>query len=240
MPRLPRVMPVGSPQHVIQRGNNRGACFFAEADYAAYLHWLRQAAQLYRVAVHAYVLMTNHVHLLVTPDSEGGISKLMQYLGRHYVHYINKAYRRSGTLWERRFRASLVESEEYLLALYRYIELNPVRAGMVGAAEDYRWSSAYDHLVARRMPGICDHELFMRLGEDGRQRTAAYRALLCEPLSEELLWQVRAAVNQGAVLGGERFKDQIEEQLQRRVRAGRPGRKPKQRGVEAEQLVLDV
>ena len=117
MPRLPRVMSPGFPQHLVQRGNNREACFFAESDYLTYLRWLERAARAYRVAVHAYVLMPNHVHLLATPEVEGGISRMMQYLGRQYVQYVNRTYRRNGTLWERRFLASLVDVECCLLSL---------------------------------------------------------------------------------------------------------------------------
>jgi putative transposase len=141
----------GNPQHVIQRGNNREACFFAEADYAAYLHWLHEGAQHHGVAIHAYCLMTNHVHLLVTPESAGAVSRLMQHVGRHYVNYANKVYRRSGTLWEGRFKSCLVDSEAYLLKLYQYIEYNPVRAGMVVHPEDYRWSSYQRHGCAEAM-----------------------------------------------------------------------------------------
>src|SRR5258708_35178357 len=135
MPRLQRIMAAELPQHVVQRGNNREDCFFAEADYAAYLHWLERAARTYRVAIHAYALMTNHVHLLVTPGLEGGVSRMMQYLGRHYVQYINKTYRRSGTLWERRYHASVVETEGQLPTLHRYITHHPVRGGNVRPPE---------------------------------------------------------------------------------------------------------
>jgi putative transposase len=126
MARLTRVAPIGIPQHIIQRGNNRQACFAGEDDMQAYLHWLKEHARKYQVALHAWVLMTNHVHLLATPQTEGAIAKMMQSLGRNYVRYFNYSYRRSGTLWEGRYRASLVQSDLYLLHLYRYIELNPV------------------------------------------------------------------------------------------------------------------
>src|SRR3954463_10091995 len=122
MPRLRRIMAAGFAQHLIQRGHNRQACFFRDGDYAAYLHWLDRAARAYGVPVHAYTLMPNHVHLVVTPGLEGGVSKMMQYLGRHYVGYVNKTHHRTGSLWEQRFNASIVESETYLLALHRYIE----------------------------------------------------------------------------------------------------------------------
>jgi putative transposase len=227
MPRQRRIMAAGFPQHVIQRGNNREDCFFAEADYAAYLHWLDRAARACGVTLHAYALMPNHVHLLATPGSEGGVSKMMQYLGRHYVQYINKTHGRSGTLWERRFHASVIESEAYLLALYRFIELDPVRVGLVKAPEQYRWSSAKDHLAPTGSPLILDHDVYMRLGDTMEARARSYADLLRKPLGEETLSQIRAAVNQGGVLGSDQFKDQIESQLGRRVRLGRPGRKPK-------------
>jgi putative transposase len=236
MPRQRRIMAAGFPQHVIQRGNNREDCFFAESDYAAYLHWLDRAARASCVTIHAYALMPDHVHLLVTPGSEGGVSKMMQYLGRHYVQYINKTHRRSGTLWERRFHASVVESEAYLLTLYRFIELDPVRAGIVKAPEQYRWSSAKNHLAPTGSPLILDHDVYMRLGDTMEARARAYADLMRQPLDEETLSRIRAAVNQGGVLGSEQFKDQIEVQLGRRVRPGRPGRKPKRLDIpEAEQ-----
>lgn len=240
MPRLQRIMAAGFPQHVIQRGNNRENCFFSEADYFTYLHWLERAARTYRVAIHAYALMRNHVHLLVTPELEGGVSRMMQYLGRHYVQYINKTYRRSGTLWERRFHASVIETEAYLLTLYRYIDLNPVRAGIVAAPEQYRWSSAKDHLGPTGSSLIVDHDVYVRLGAAREERVRAYAALVREPLEERALSQIRVAVRQGSVLGSDGFKDQIEIQLGRRVRLGRPGRKPKQVDTPAAQQALST
>lgn len=237
MPRLQRVMAAGFPQHVIQRGNNREACFFAEADYAAYLGWLDRAARTYRVAVHAYALMTNHVHLLVTPGMEGGVSRMMQYLGRHYVQYINKTHRRSGTLWERRFHASVVESEAYLLTVQRFIERNPVRAGIVKVPQDYPWSSAGYHLGQAASSLIADHDVYLRLGAGGEERVGAYAALMREPLAEQALSQIRNAARQGCVLGSDEFKDQIEIHLGRRVRLFRPGRKPKQHDASGAQQV---
>lgn len=233
MPRLQRITAAGFPQHIIQRGNNRQDCFFAPADYSAYLYWLNRAARTYRVALHAYALIPNHVHLLVTPEVECGVSRMMQYLGRHYVQYVNKTYRRSGTLWEHRFHASVVETDAYLLALYRYIELNPVRRGMVQAPEQYLWSSAQAHLGAGESPLIRDHESYLGLGDTKETRALAYGALIREPLEARALDQIRAAVRQGGVLGSDQFKDRIEMQLGRRVRPGRRGRKPKQLGAQA-------
>jgi len=131
----------GIPWHIIQRGNNRSVCFHGEQDYQFYLHCLKEFADKFGCAVHAYVLMTNHVHLLLTPAREDSARLLMKHLGQRYVQYINRTYQRSGTLWEGRFRSCLTQSEEYVLACYRYIELNPVRAGMVMRPQDYRWTS---------------------------------------------------------------------------------------------------
>jgi putative transposase len=141
MPRKPRMYLPSIPAHIVQRGNNRDACFFSDDDYLYYLEVLGQGLRRYGVKLHAYCLMTNHVHLLMTPKDNVGISRVMQHLGRLYVLYINRTYRRSGTLWEGRHKASLVNAEEYLLTCYRYIELNPVAAGMVNTPEQYRWSS---------------------------------------------------------------------------------------------------
>lgn len=137
-------LPVGMPQHVIQRGNNRQICFGSETDFKAYLHWLKIYSEKHKVSIHAWVLMTNHVHLLCTPHSVDGISKMMQSLGRSYVRYFNYSYQRTGTLWEGRFKACAVNAPEYLFHLYRYIELNPVRAMMVEDPADYVWSSYSD------------------------------------------------------------------------------------------------
>jgi len=141
MPRRARLRLAGLLLHIMQRGNNRTACFFADEDYALYLHHLKELSRKFRCAVHAYVLMTNHVHLLLTPAREDGPSLLMKHLGQRYVQYVNRTYRRSGTLWEGRFRSSIVQERGYLLRCHRYIELNSVRAGMVMHPRDYCWSS---------------------------------------------------------------------------------------------------
>ena len=141
MPRKPRFFLPDVPVHVVQRGNNRQAVFFDDSDYRAYLSWIREGCERYGCEIHAYVLMTNHVHLLATPQATNSISRMLQYVGRRYVPYINHTYGRTGTLWEGRFKASLIHAEGYLLTCYRYIELNPVRAQMVEAPELYRWSS---------------------------------------------------------------------------------------------------
>lgn len=225
MARKPRYYLPGVPCHVVQRGNNRQACFYSEQDYQSYLRFLKEAADRYGCKVHAYVLMTNHVHLLVTPDDREGISRMMQSIGRRYVQLINHQYRRTGTLWEGRHKASLVDSEHYLLSCYRYIELNPVRAGMVESPADYRWSSYRAHAMGEESSIIRDHELYIRLGDEPLSRQHFYRELFRHGMDGELLHKIREAMELGTPLGGERFKSEIEKALGRKlghVRRGRP------------------
>ncbi len=185
MPRRPRFHLPGFPLHVIQRGNNRSACFFSNDDCAAYLDWLRRAAEKLDCAIHAYVLMTNHVHLLVTPGRDGAVSTLMQSLGRRYVQYVNYTYRRSGSLWEGRFLASVVHAEAYLLKCMRYIELNPVRAGIVEQPGDYRWSSFRSNGLGKSDPMIREHDIYTALGETPAARQEAYRSQFRVQLDDE-------------------------------------------------------
>ncbi|MEZ5617335.1 MAG: transposase [Rhodocyclaceae bacterium] len=224
MPRRPRVNLVGHPQHVVQRGHNREACFFAEEDYRFYLHWLRESARKYGCAVHAYILMTNHVHLLLTPATPLDLPRLMQSLGRRYAQYINRGYRRSGSVWEGRYKASLINAEEYLLACQRYIELNPVRADMVADPGEYRWTSYRWHGLGERNGLIADHPLYLALGRDEEARRAAYRALFRAQLEETAFDDIRKAVQQGLPLGNDRFREQVEAVLGRRMTLGRRGR----------------
>ena len=237
MPRRPRLNLPEVPLHVIQRGNNRQACFFAEEDYRFYLHWLGEGAEKYGCEIHAYVLMTNHVHLLLTPRKANGASQLMQSLGRRYVQYINRTYKRSGTLWEGRFKASLINAEEYLLRCQCYIELNPVRAGMVQDPSEYRWSSYRYHALGEPHDWIHAHGLFQALGSEAGERQSAYRALFRSELEEEALSEIRKALNQCLVLGSERFKGEIEQALGRRIGVQKPGRRKgeRQAGMGGEQ-----
>ncbi|MGH8525252.1 MAG: transposase [Gammaproteobacteria bacterium] len=170
MPRKTRMYLPGIPVHVVQRGNNRDACFFCEDEYRDFLDRLREGRGRFGVALHAYVLMTNHVHLLMTPRDTAGISRLMQHLGRHYVLYVNRQYRRTGTLWEGRYKASLVQADKYLLTSMRYIELNPVAAGMVQSPEQYRWSSYRWHAWGEPNPWLRDHDLYVRVGASEHDR----------------------------------------------------------------------
>ena len=207
MPRRPRIKLADIPQHVVQRGINREPCFFAEEDYHCYLHWLQKSAADWHCAIHAYVLMTNHVHLLATADKPDGIAKLMQSIGRCYVQYINRSYRRTGSLWEGRFKSSLVQAEEYLLTCMRYIELNPVRADMVSDPAQYRWSSYRHNGLGQVDERITPHPLYLALGTDESNRLVEYRGLFRSELDEAALDNIRLALAQGQPLGSERFSE---------------------------------
>jgi putative transposase len=206
MARKPRLCVPGVPQHVIQRGNDRKPCFFAEGDCRVYLDYLAEAAERYACRLHAYVLMTNHVHLLVTPTGEHGIAHMMQRLGQRYVQSLNAVYRRSGTLWEGRYKASLVDSEHYLLTCMRYIELNPVRAGMVVHPAEYRWSSYRANAQGEVNRLLAQHDLYHRLGASAEARCAAYRALFSACPGAAVVDEIRGALNQELVLGSSGFR----------------------------------
>ncbi len=228
MPRRSRVVMPGVPMHLIQRGNNRGQCFFADADYLQYLEWLSESAQVSGCALHAYVLMTNHVHLLLTPRHEGSVGILMKRLGQRYVQYINRTYQRSGTLWEGRYRSCLIEQETYLLVCQRYIEMNPVRAGIVKHPRDYRWSSYRANGQGEQTDMLYSHPLYLELGRTESQRLEAYRELFRLELDEEETAKVRRAVNGNYVLGSDRFIREISNTLGCRVTPGKAGRPKKE------------
>jgi len=207
MPRRPRIKLAEVPQHVVQRGINREPCFFAEEDYHCYLHWLQKSAGDWHCAIHSYVLMTNHVHLLVTAEKPDGIAKMMQSIGRRYVQYINRSYRRTGSLWEGRFKSSLLQAEEYLLTCMRYIELNPVRANMVTDPAQYRWSSYRHNGLGQADERITPHLLYLELDKEQDERLTAYRALFRSELDDEAIADIRLALSQGQPLGSDRFSE---------------------------------
>ena len=228
MPRRPRIDLAGYPLHLVQRGNNHGACFFSDDDCAGYLHWLRHYSDHLGVAVHAWVLMTNHVHLLVTPRTPEDVSRLMQSLGRRYVRYVNHSYQRSGTLWEGRYRACAVRADEYLFTCMRYIEFNPVRAGMVASPGVYRWSSYRRNALGQSDPLVSDHQLYTALGGSAHERQLAYRELFRADLDEHALVQIRSATHSGHLLAGERFRTEIEAAHGRRFGPAPRGRPRKE------------
>lgn len=229
MPRKPRYYLAGVPCHVIQRGHNREPCFAAPEDFRYYLQCLREACQTYEAEVHAYVLMTNHVHLLMTPGKVDAIARVLQSVGRRYVQYFNASYRRSGTLWEGRHKASLIDTEHYLISCYRYIELNPVRAGMVVRPGDYPWSSYQANAHGRDDALTRRHDVYLALGSNDEQCQRAYRELFRQRLEGADLQALRTAINLCVPLGGDRFKAQIERRLKQRISykpRGRPRREP--------------
>jgi len=227
MPRRARITVPGIPWHIIQRGNNRSACFYADADYQYYLFTLGEQSKKYGCAIHAYVMMTNHVHLLCTPQHEDSAAQLMKNLGQRYVQYINRTYRRSGTLWEGRFKSCLAQSETYVMTCYRYIELNPVRANMVHHPRDYHWSSYRANAEGRKDPILTPHSLYMRLGQNKAQRESAYRGLFEVSLNPDRITAIRDATNGNYALGDGRFQKEIEKMLRRRVVPGKSGRPAK-------------
>lgn len=227
MARLPRLYLPDQPLHVIQRGNNRDLIFAADADYQFYLRCLQEAADRHSLTVHAYVLMTNHVHLLVTPATESSLSKTLQSIGRRYVQYFNFTYQRTGTLWEGRYKSTLIDSERYLLTCMRYIEMNPVRAEMVAHPGDYPWSSYRANGQANADGLIVPHELYQSLGRTNEERQSAYRQLFRAQVAKADVEAIRNATNKGWVLGDSRFGAKVAALTERRAMPlprGRPKR----------------
>ena len=213
MARLPRYVIPNQPQHIIQRGNNRQVIFAADADYQFFRDALVDAAAKHGLKIHAYVWMTNHIHLLATPQLGDSISKVFQSVGRKYVQYFNFTYRRSGTLWEGRYRATIVDSEQYLLKLMRYIELNPVRANMAGHPAAYPWSSyAYnaEGKSGLNYDWLVPHDEYLQLGINSAETQEAYRQLFNAELDSNDLSLIREYTHKGWALGGSRFIDEIE------------------------------
>ena len=224
MARLPRLTLPGYPHHVIQRGNNRQAIFAKPFDYQRLLDLLDDNARQFQVAIHAYVLMSNHFHLLVTPQTSDGLPQMMQAVGRRYVRYFNDSQQRSGTLWEGRYRSTLIQTDRYLLACMAYIDLNPVRAGLVAQAADYPWTS-HGHYIGRQMDKlVTPHPLVWALGNTPFAREAAYAELVqagVNPVHQSALTQ---ATLSGWALGEPDFVADLQKRTQRRVAKGQAGR----------------
>jgi putative transposase len=242
MPRRHRILLDDVPLHIVQRGHNREPCFFAEEDYHTYLHWLGEALREHEAALHAYVLMTNHVHLLLTPRRADRVPRLVISLGRRYVQYINRSYRRTGTLWDSRYKSSVVQAETYFLLCQRYIELNPVRAAMVDDPAHYRWSSYRVLALGEASSIVTPHPLYLALAAEPAQRQAAYRGLFKAQLEAPAIDDIRLALSQNQPLGDGRFLARIARSLGER-RQARPRGRPRSSTSDApapEQQGLDL
>ncbi len=224
MPRKQRFFVPGVPVHIVQRGRSREPVFYENSDYKAYLFWLKEAAARYHCAVHAYVLMTNHVHILATPDNTDGVTRAMQYVGRYYVPYINNKYGASGSLWEGRYKASLVSDDQYLLVSMRYIELNPVRAGMVQTPDAYHWSSYQANAQGAIDELLTPHPLYLQLATSSGARLTTYKSLFDAHIQQNQLNDIRQAWQTGTPLGDDRFREKVEKKLKLKVGQARRGR----------------
>ncbi len=217
MPRRARIVLQGTPTHVVQRGHNRQRCFLRTGDYRVYLRILEELVAAHGCALHAYVLMTNHVHLLLTPEHMDSLALLMKDVGQRYVQYVNRTYRRSGTLWEGRFKSCAVQDEVYLLRCHRYIELNPVRACIVHHPRSYPWSSYRSNAEGPDARLLTPHPIYRALGQDTDDRRAAYRSLFDDELARPALEEIRGATKRNAALGDALFRAQVEVAYARRV-----------------------
>lgn len=227
MARQPRLVIPFQAHHVLQRGNNRQVVFCDNADYQKYLDCLLAAAREYKVAIHAYVLMPNHVHILASPSDESGLARMMQWIGRQYVPYFNHKYQRVGSLWQGRFRTSLIDSERYFLGCSRYIEHNPVRAMLAVRLDDYLWSSYRHHVGTKVDPLITDHPLYWAMGNTPFEREAAYKDFAEQGLATAELTQYNHAFAKGWPLTSAPFKASLELRLQRRIGPAKRGRPAK-------------
>ena len=232
MARQPRLVLPDQPHHVLQRGNDNQPIFRDDDDHRRFLEFLRESAKFYRVAIHAYVLMPNHVHLLATPADEDGLAAMMQKVGRLYVPWFNNKYGRSGTLFQGRFRTSVIDANAYFLACVRYIELNPQRNQLAFDPLEYPWSSYAHHAGVRPDPLITDHAKYWELGNTPFQREAAYIELAQQGMSGQELDTINAAVLKGAPLGSHQFKVELEHKTKRQILPAKRGRPFKVKAAE--------
>lgn len=231
MPRIQRLCIPGLPLHIVQRGNNKETCFHGTPDNLAYLEALTYSASRYYADVHAYVLMTNHVHLLITPREQSSASRMMQFLGSKYVRRFNAVHQRTGTLWEGRFHSSIIDSDRYLLACYRYIELNPVRANMVATPAEYRWSSFRANALGEYDKVIEPHPQWLELGRTTAERCRKYRRLFDTPTGDDDFEALRFGTRKGIPTGPTGFRRRVEAILAKRIGSGRRGRPRKEKGL---------
>ena len=226
MPRQPRLVVAGYPHHVILRGNNRGAIFHNDKDRRFFIKCLKEAKEKTKSKIYAYCFMTNHVHLLIEPSTKEVLGNMIQSLGRRYVQYINKTYKRTGTLWEGRFKSSLISKDEYLLACSRYVELNPVRAKMVNHPREYAWSSYGSKAEGRQDQLLDEDPIYRSLGKTSKERQANYKGMFRQAISYEALSFIRNATQKCGVIGNKKFFEKIAGLVGRNV-ALRPRGRPK-------------
>jgi putative transposase len=236
MARLPRLTVPEQLHHVVQYGNDYRHIFQDEADCEVFLKWLREASRLFKVAIHAYVLMPDHIHLLLTPSDQNGLARMMQWIGRHYVPYFNRKYKREGTLWKGRYKATVLEAERYFMTCCRFVELNPVRNGIVADPSLYQWSSYLHHIGANQDAVITEHPKYWALGNTPFDREAAYKALAEQPLSTEEITQINMATTKGWLLGSKDFQISLEKKVTRRLMPLKKGRPRKNLGSTAEKI----
>jgi putative transposase len=229
MARQSRLILPHEPHHVLHRGNDNVLIFRDDEDYARLLGWLKEAARYYKVAIHAYALLPTHLHLLATPSDESGLALMMQKLGRLYVPWFNQKYGRSGTLFQGRFRTSLVETDKYLLACSRFVELAPVRAQLAAEARDYPWSSYRHHAGMQADAAVSDHSLYWALGNTPFQREARYTEYVDQGMPDEELKRIEQAIAKSWPVATDAFKLDLERKTQRRIlpaKRGRPFKQP--------------
>lgn len=228
MPRQPRLVIAGYPHHLILRGNNRSDIFYNDKDRRFFIKCLKDAKEKTKSKIYAYCLMSNHVHLIVEPSTEDGLGNMMQSVGRKYVQYINRAYKRTGTLWEGRFRSSVVSNDEYLLTCGKYIELNPVRAKVVDSPQGYYWSSFGAKISGRKDSLLDEDPLYESLGDTADQRRQNYSRMFADVISNDKLDMVRLATQKGGIIGNRDFIAKISSLSGREIVSKARGR-PKKR-----------
>jgi putative transposase len=224
MARLPRLVVPHQPHHVLQSGNDRQPIFRDTDDHVAFMGWLRESARQFKVAIHAYVLLPDRFQLLATPSDNAGLGRMMQWLGRHYVPYFNAKYQRTGTLWQGRYKATVLESDRYLLVCSRYIELGAVRAEIARGPEEHLWSSYSHHVGGKLDPLVTDHSIYWALGNTPFDREAAYRNLMEQGLSVDEIAALDDATRKEWPLGSDKFKALLAKKINRRVMPAKPGR----------------
>ena len=230
MPRKARLVLANYPHHIIQRGHNRGVVFAHDGDYRYYLENLKEWKHELQCKVYAYCLMTNHVHLIIDPgDNPENLALLMKRVAGRQTRYINRIEKRSGTLWEGRYKSSPIENDQHLLACCRYVELNPVRALLVGTPEEYRWSS-YRHKVGKVLVEWLDLDpCYLSMGESDRERQKRYMTFGQETIPRDELKMIRDSIQRGQLTGSRKFIDEVERRMKVRVEFRGQGRPKKSR-----------